>query len=48
MTPASQHTYSVASVSYLGLAYADCQASPKAPTPPPAQPSKAGGQNPGH
>ncbi len=44
MTPVSQHTYSVASVSYLGPAYTDCQANPKAPAPPPAQASKAGGR----
>ena len=40
MTPVSQHTYSVASVSYLGPAYTDCQADPKAPAPPPAPASK--------
>ena len=47
MTPVSQHTYSVASVSYLGPAYAESRATPQPPAPQPAQPSKAGDQNPG-
>jgi len=48
MTPISQHNYSLASVSYLGPAYAESQDRPQGAAQQQGQPSKSGAQRAAH